>query len=536
MKLSTKKVFAGSLALTMALGLGACGSTTAPPSSSAASSGESASSADPAASGAPLKISIFYSDNATLPFKDDWLALKEVERICNVDFQVEAIPSPDYVTKVSLALNTGENAPDVILYQRTMAENASLALNGAVVPISDYKDWTPHFNAKVEEFGLQEIVDDLALMDGKRYYLPSLFDQPFYDGGLIMRQDYLDQKGMQPPKNFDELYTILKAYKADNPASYPMTILAAPYVLYRMTMPSYGVSFGRSSSSGTWALSWDYEKQEYFPGAISEQGREYLRYVNKLYAEGLLDPEMAAPIDGDKWTTKMATGASMATYAYYDQIGGVVAASDIEGITLQMYPPLEGPAGAHHQPKSSTGSGILFPTKTSKRADFEQIVRAVDQAFFSEECSTIWCLGVEGTTYTMDGEKIVYSDAIKNSPDGIYKNMQLQYGCGADPLQLVWDNAREMTKYDENYAQINQNVAAMPDAIQAIPPTPLFDDLTAEDAASLQTPLADAIDNWIDGFVTGSKSLDTDWDAYVQEMKNLQIEEFCKMYNDNLRK
>lgn len=66
--------------------------------------------------------------------------------------------------------------------------------------------------------------------------------------------------------------------------------------------------------------------------------------MNKLYAEGLLDPEMAAPIDGDVWSTKMATGAAMATYAYYDQIGGVETASEIDGFKLQMYPSLEGPA------------------------------------------------------------------------------------------------------------------------------------------------------------------------------------------------
>ena len=38
-------------------------------------------------------------------------------------------------------------------------------------------------------------MEELALKDGKRYFMPQLFDQPFYDGGLIMRQDYLEEKG-----------------------------------------------------------------------------------------------------------------------------------------------------------------------------------------------------------------------------------------------------------------------------------------------------------------------------------------------------
>ena len=90
-----------------------------------------------------------------------------------------------------------------------------------------------------------------------------------------------------------------------------------------------------------------------------------------------------------------------------------------------------------------------------------------------------------------------------------------------------------MSKYDENYAEINTEVAAMDDAIQPVPPTPQFDDLTAEGAASLRTPLGDTFEVWADAFITGKKSTDTDWDAYVAEMKNLSIDQYLQMYNDN---
>lgn len=482
----------------------------------------------------PVKIKIYYSDNATLPFKEDWLVVKEAEKRFNVDFDFEVIPIADYQTKVSLTLNTGNNAPDVILYQSTQGENASLALNGALVPISDYSDYTPNFNARVEEFGLTGAMNLLNLADGKRYYMPGLFDVPFYDGGLILREDFLEAEGLAVPKTFDDLYNILKAYKAKNPDSYPLTILAGPRVLYRMTMPSFGISLGKNGAGGSNTLSWDYQKGEYFEGAISDGYKQYMSYLSKLYAEGLLDPEMADPIDGDKWSQKMASGKSMATYAYYDQIGGVTASSEIEGFKLQMYPSLEGPAGAHHQQKNRTGSGIMFPAATAKRSDFERVVRTIDEVFFSEEGAKLWCLGVEGVTYTEENGKIKYSDELVNSAEGVYKTLQVKYGCGSDVTQLVWVNEREMTKYDENYARINKEVAAMGDVIQQVPPTPLFDDMKAEDAGVLQTPLFDTFSVWADAFITGKKSVDNDWDAYVNEMKTLKIDEFCKIYNDNL--
>lgn len=509
------------------------GSSTPTPS---ANPGKDASEAsDASKSEEPLKISMFYSDNATLPFRKDWLTVQEVQKRFNVDINFEIIPNTDYQTKVSIALNSGNNVPDVILYQQIKGENASLALNGAIVPISDYSDWTPHFNARVKEFGLEDDVAALSLMDGKRYSLPSLFDQPFYDGGLILREDLLEKYELDAPKTFDDLYRVLKKFKEENPDSYPLTILVAPYVLYRMTMPSYGISLGKSGADGTQTLSWNYDTKTFFPGAISDEYKEYMKFFSKLYAEGLLDPEMKEPIDGDRWQQKLATGHSFATYAYYDQIGGIESAATEPGFKLQMYPPLEGPAGAHHQQKTRTGRGIIFPKKTADRPDFERIVRTVDEIFFSEEGAEIWCLGVEGQSYTMDGDKVKFPDEIVNSPNGIYKEMQLKYGAGADVTQMVWVNAREMTKYDENYTQINAVVAGMDDAIQSIPPTPKFDDLQAEEAASLQTPLADTFAVWADAFLTGKKSLDADWDQYVKEMKTLQIEKLAQIYNDNLK-
>jgi len=482
----------------------------------------------------PIAFSVFYSDNATLPFKHDWLTVTEVQKRVNAEVEFEVIPIVDYQTKVSLALNTGTNAPDVILYQSTKGENAALSLNGAIVPISDYEAWTPNFNARVKEFGLEEDVAALKLKDGKRYFLPALFDVPFYDGGLILREDLLKKYNLTAPKTFDDLYQVLKVFKQHNPSSYPLTILAGPRVLYRMTMPAWGISLGKNGASGSNTLSWDYATKRYFAGAISEQYKSYITYMHKLYAEGLLDPEMAEPIDGDRWTQKLATGKAMASYAYYDQIGGVTANSTIDGFKLQMYPALAGPAGAHHQPKSKTGSGILFPIKTAKRSDFEQLVRTVDEMFFSEENAKLWCLGVEGTTYTVQNGKVVFSDEIRNSSEGIYKSLQVKYGCGSDVTQMVWVNAREMTKYDENYARINAEVEAIGDVIQAIPPTPKFDDRKAEEAGTLQTPLSDAFERWNSAFLTGSKSIEKDWDAYVKEMKSLGIDKFTELYNTSL--
>jgi len=487
------------------------------------------------AASTPVEITIYYGDNSTLPFREDWLGVQRAQQLANARVHWEVIPQGEVLTKVNLALNTGIDSPDLMLWQTTAsAERSGQAQNGAIVPIGDHSSWTPNFNARVAEHNLQADID-LLKIGGKLYYLPAVRDLPFYDAGLILREDILARYNVPAPKTYDDLYRILSRYKQENPSSYPMTTYLGPRVHYMFTMPAWGVSLHRLNDGGSRILSWDYSRNQYFAGIISDQYREYLRFWNKLYSEGLFDPEMVDPIPGDVWTRKMATGASIATHAWYDQIGGIAAASTIPGFKLNMYPPVAGPAGAYTTAKNRTDGGMLFPISVSRRPDFERVVRAVDQMFYSKEAELLWCLGVEGTTYTMQGSTIRYADSIVNSADGIYKTMQLRYGLGAAQLQYVWVNAREMTKYDENYSQLNKAVAAMtPNPMRPLPPTlkyPANSTTDSDRAAILSGILYDAWLVWDDNFITGRRSVETDWNAYVADMRSKGIDEFVAIYN-----
>ncbi|MDR0312163.1 MAG: ABC transporter substrate-binding protein, partial [Treponema sp.] len=145
-----------------------------------------APSAQPSAS-SPVRMTIYYSDNSTLPFRTSWLAVQRAQQLANADITWEVIPmGADFTTKVSLALNSGINTPDVILGIGITNEYVQLAQNGAIVPISDYANWTPEWVARVSEYGLQADIDMLRLLDGKYYNLASLTDKPFYDSGIIL--------------------------------------------------------------------------------------------------------------------------------------------------------------------------------------------------------------------------------------------------------------------------------------------------------------------------------------------------------------
>ncbi|GHU65593.1 hypothetical protein FACS1894184_01680 [Clostridia bacterium] len=480
---------------------------------------------------APLEIRLSYSDNPTLPFNPDWLAIKEAEKLTNTKLSFEVIPNTDWTEKIRAMLNSG-TAPDALLYVNASSTLAEFGINGALLPVNQYMEQFPSWNALIEQWGMKDDVAQRYLVDGNLYYIPELFDFPFYDAGMVIRTDLLEKYGLEVPTTFDELYEVAKVFKENFPDSYPLTNLVDQRVTYRMTMPSFGVSLGLNAANGSHVTSYDYENKTTFAGATSDLYKDYLIWLSKMYAEGLYDPEFVNA--SDVWATKLSTGAAQITYAYYDQLGGLVANSTIEGIAFNQFAPLQGPIGAYHQPKSRTGNGIAFPTTTLTKYGEDKtkaIMSALDKMFFSPEGSELWCLGVEGVTFTRDAAgDVIFNDEILASPDGPYKAMQLLYGCGTAPLQLVWENAREMYKYDEYYGELNKKVADM-GGIQPVPPSPKLDQDETEEVNFIKAPLVDLFDKWTNDFIRGTKSLDTDWAAYVAEMEDAGINDLVDYYN-----
>lgn len=521
------------LILSVSLLAGCAGSDGADKQQAGTSSG-SAGNTEGAKTEAPIEFTMTYADNPTFPFNQDWLSVKEAQKFVNAKISFEVIPYNDYQDKITLELNSG-SAPDVVSYISAGGPPYStFGLNGALVALNKYEKQTPNFQAQVAKYNLGEEIKKCYLADGNLYYLPSLYSSAFYDGGPLIRVDLLEKYGLKAPTTYEELYDVLKTFKKNEPSSYPLTSLVAARVLYRFTMPSFGISVGENSSSNSYVLSYDYDKKEYFAGAISDKFKEYLRYFSRLYAEGLLDPEFVTN-PNDVWASKMSTGKSSVTWAYYDQIGGLLGNSSVQGMKLDMLPPLKGPGGAYTQPKNVTGVGITFPATTAKRADFEKLVQTVDKLFFSPEMAQLFGQGVEGVTFdTVDG-KIKYKDEYVNSPDGLYKSLQIKHGIGTDELQLVWDLPTEMLKYDENYAKINNTVAEMK-GIPTIPPIPKFDADQIDEVGLLKAPLADMFEIWTNNFITGKKNIDKDWDAYVAEAKSKGIDKYLELYNQVLKK
>lgn len=158
-------------------------------------------------------------------YQDYWTEMKGLQKIqeitgVNIDFQVAS--SYD----VYLPMMTARNYPDVITAKNLEQYSGRLAAmykDGVSLRLNDYMDeWMPNFSKIVKDY--PNIARDLKLDDGSYTFVSTLYDIEDDDDraaasqyGLAIRQDWLDEVGMDIPTNIEEWYETLLAFKKYDP-------------------------------------------------------------------------------------------------------------------------------------------------------------------------------------------------------------------------------------------------------------------------------------------------------------------------------
>lgn len=104
--------------------------------------------------------------------------------------------------------------------------------------------------------------------------------------GLLIRQDWLDQLGMEAPKNFDELTEVLRAFKTECGAS---NALLVNFECDSGLTPFFNTSFMGFRSVGYQRV--EPNGDELICSYASEGFIEYLNYLNSLYNEGIINED-----------------------------------------------------------------------------------------------------------------------------------------------------------------------------------------------------------------------------------------------------
>ena len=257
----------------------------------------------------PVTVEIVQSINPTLPLPEGDSATdnyfpRYIKENLNIDIAVKwSAASADYNEKLNLAI-AANDLPDVFVVNeqqfRKLLKSDMLA------------DLTPYFDTYTYDIIKQNIdtTDGKAMenitYDGKIYAIPNV--QVEGDGYNLMwiRQDWLDELELEAPQTIEELEQVAKAFVDNNMGGENTIGILGPTIngaLYNTFLSINnlncldGIFQAYQSYPGFWVQD---EEGNVVYGSTTQETKEALAELQKLYADGVLDQELGVRKDADE--------------------------------------------------------------------------------------------------------------------------------------------------------------------------------------------------------------------------------------------
>lgn len=475
----------------------------------------------------PITVSLMFSDHPNYPYQKDWMFLTKLKELTNVDLDMTIIPSSDYEQKRSLMISAGES-PTVIAKAYPGTENAFVS-SGTLLPVSDYIEYMPNFNEKIERWEFEETLDTTRQADGKYYNLPGLHEKQWQDYTLAYRKDILDENGWELPTTWDELRTLLENMKEKYPDKTPYSDRWQGNATLNFAAPAFGTKGGWGYSGTTF----DKDEDKFVYTGTTDEYKEMVTYFSGLVADGLMDKESFTQ-DDDQAIQKFVNGDSFVIATNGQELIGMENTMDknigegnyevVKGLTPA------GPAGALIG-GNRLENGLMISSSITKSENFEATLQFIDWLFYSDEGQVYSKWGIEGETYNLVDDKYTLAEDIDFkglNPKGT-KDLQKDFGFSGG--NFSYGGTTDLLYSTMNEKEVNwlKDEGDSRELVEAEPAAPLSED-DQEQATLISTPIKDFVDQSTLQFIVGQRSLD-EWNQYVEEVKGKNSDQYLDMVN-----
>ena len=257
----------------------------------------------------PVTVEIVQSINPTITMPEgdsatDNYYTRFIKDNMNIDISVKwSASSSDYNEKLNLAI-AANDIPDILVVNEQQFRK--LAQSDMLEDLTDYYDTYACDIIKQNIDSTDGKALENATYDSKLLALPSVL--VVADGFVLMwiRQDWLDELGLEAPTTIEELETVAKAF-VDNKMGGENTIgIVGPTIngaVYNTFLSTNnlnnldGIFQAYQAYPGDWVQD---EEGKAVYGSTTEQTKEALAELNKMYEDGILDQELGVRKDADE--------------------------------------------------------------------------------------------------------------------------------------------------------------------------------------------------------------------------------------------
>ena len=423
--------------------------------------------------------------------------------------------SENFTQQLALTIASGD-IPDLILMEyRTYVEYAN---EGLFTDLTGLVDQYPDLMEYVNTGDQGEMCWNRMKVDGAIYGIPTRSVNTSMLTTAI-RQDWLDNLGLQVPTTIDELTEVLRAFTEDDPDQNGLndTYGLSTYGMHNIYSMNYlSTIFGAFGAA---------PGQQYLlnddgtvtTNVISDEYKAAVSYLHDIYAAGYMDPEIFTNSNSQAYE-KFATGKMGFWPCWWSNPGSVYVKygflDNCPTGKITLVDPIVGPDGKSGLIGTDPIWRVLGITSSCKNVD--KVLELINWQCTPYGWYTCQC-GVEGNYFEMDDAGNVtwyWGMDGKNKNGDEISDMELYKFIENLDLQS------RLYKLDEsNYGQYR--AAGLESCMNAKVYQDLFTGIITDEYTKLNSELESYMDNNITKFIMGELDLDKDWGNFVSTYLNM---------------
>lgn len=389
------------------------------------------------------------------------------------------------------------------------------------INLLDYEEYMPNYMKLITS--REGLYEDVTTPEGNMVAFYSLYDYDKYglgDKGYLIRQDWLDELGLDTPKTYDQLHEVLTCFKENKGANSAFVLPTSG--MNDFVMGGFGVGPTFYVEDGTIKF-----------GPMEDSFKEYLELMNQWYSEGLIykdyyNYENEIMFDG----TDMIGSGQVALY--YNETGTMTAYAEYSNDDSFLVKALAPVGKTEDDPIYMTEFTPTYVdnsrwTITTNCENPELIIQFADYCYTLEGIELV-NYGVEGVTYEyVDGEP-QFTDLIMNNPDGYaYRDAVALHVI--DGMGSVYNPLRGASGYtDLQLSSWDDWTDANLDYSKALPSDEMLNVEEKSQYAATYSDIETFLSEAITKYIIGDFSFDSYDTDFVAKLETMGVQECIDLY------